>query len=110
MIQALMTWQAVKAFAARIPWQAWVAAGLLAAIPVNGCVQYRKGYSAGREAVLADLRTAEAEAAQKALEAAATATQAGIERAERFDAQQETLSDAIRKAEDANQNSLDALF
>lgn len=99
-----------RALLKRIPWFVWAAMAIIAAWGIDRTVQYRSGHSDGRESVLAELRAAEAKAAQKALEAAATATQAGIKRAERFDAEQETLSDAIRKAEDANQNSLDALF
>jgi hypothetical protein len=110
MIQALAIWQAVKAFAKRIPWQVWAALAILAAWGIDRTLQYRSGYSEGRESVLAELRTAEAKAKDKALEAIAEAGEAGVERAERFEAEQETLSQAIEKAEAANRNPLDELF
>jgi hypothetical protein len=106
-----VTWLlTARAFLSRVPWQVYAILALLAAWGVDRTVQYRSGYSDGRESVLTELRTAEAEAAQKALEAAATATQAGIERSERFDVEQQALRDAITEAERADRNALDALF
>ncbi len=110
MLYALAAWNAVKGVAARIPWQALVAVALLIAIPVNGCIQHRNGVSEGREAVLAELRAAEAEAAEKALHAIAEAGAGGVERAEKFEAVQEGLREAIKEAEANDTNSLDALF
>ena len=110
MIQALAIWQTVKALAKRIPWQVYLALGISLAVWAWGARNYREGYSDGRESVLAELRTAEAEAKEKALKAIAEAGEAGIARAERFEAEQETLSQAIEKAEAANGNALDALF
>ena len=94
----------------RIPWPIYAAAIVLAAWWLDRSAQYRSGYSEGRESVLAELRTAEATAKDKALKAIAEAGEAGIERAERFEQQQETLRQAIQEAEKANRNALDELF
>ena len=107
MLTALAT---ARAFLKRVPWQVWAALAIIAAWCIDRTVQYRSGYSEGRESVLTELRTAEAKAAEKALEAIAEAGEAGVERAERFEAEQETLSQAIEKAEAANRNPLDELF
>lgn len=99
-----------RAFLKRVPWQVWAALAILAAWGIDRTAQYRSGYSEGRESVLTELRTAEAKAADKALEAIAEAGEAGVERAERFEAEQQALGEAIEAAEAVNENALDALF
>ena len=95
-------WGAIKS----VPREVWYALVVLVAV----WLIYREGVSDGRESVLAELRTAEAKAADKALEAIAEAGESGVERAERFEAEQQALGEAIEAAEAANGNSLDALF
>ena len=64
-------WAAIKA----VPWQVYVIGALVAAIPVNGCIQYREGDAAGYDRAQAEHREAE-EAARKLQEqSAATATE-----------------------------------
>ena len=99
-----------RAFLSRIPLEVYLALGISLSIWAWGVHNYRSGYSDGRESVLTELRTAEAKAADKALEAISEAGEAGVERAERFEAEQEALGEAIEKAEAANRNSLDELF
>ena len=103
-----------RAFLSRIPLEVYLALGISLSICLAiwawGVHNYRSGYSDGRESVLTELRTAEAKAADKALEAIAEAGEAGVERAERFEAEQDALGEAIEKAEAANRNSLDELF
>ena len=101
---------AIRGLLARIPWQAWAIIGLLAVWAIDRTTYGARRYGDGRESVLTELRTAEAKAADKALEAIAEAGEAGVERADRFEAEQETLSQAIEKAEAANRNPLDELF
>jgi hypothetical protein len=110
MIQALAIWQTVKALAKRIPWQVYLALGISLAIWAWGAHNYRSGYSEGRESVLSELRTAEAEAKEKALKAITEAGEAGVARAERFEAEQQALGEAIERAEAAIRNALDAIF
>jgi len=107
----MLTYLAIaRAFLKRIPWQVYLALVICLAIWAWGAHNYRSGYSEGRESVLAELRTAETEAKDKALEAIAEAGEAGIERAERFDTEQRALNEAIEKAEAKEGNALDALF
>lgn len=99
-------WGALRA----VPWQVYVIGALVAAIPINGCVQYREGFENGRGEVLEQLRKAEAEAAQKSLEAVARADEEAIERAEK---EAEIIAgqlEAIERAEAEERNPLDALF
>jgi hypothetical protein len=110
MIQALAIWQTVKALAKRVPWQAWAILALSAAWAIDRTTYGAERYSDGRESVLADLRTAEAEAKEKALRAIAGAGEAGIARAEAFDQQQEALRNAIDAAEKGGGNALDSIF
>lgn len=82
----------------------------LLAIPINGWIQHRQGVSEGREAVLADLREAQAKAAQKAVEAA---RDAGLKAAERADQNAAVIAEQIRTIEEAEAeggNALDGLF
>ena len=64
----------------------------------------------GREQVLTELRQAEADAKEKAQEARAKADEKAEERAQNFEQKQDVLSEAIKKAEANNENSLDAIF
>ena len=105
-----IAWAYIRGGLAAVPWQVWACIAALALIFGATWFAYSQGYDAGRESVLAELREAETKAAKKAVAAIATEGAKGAERAAKFDAEQETLSEAIRKAEDANQNALDALF
>ena len=109
-LAALSWFGTIKSAMARIPWQAYIAAGLLAAIPVNGCIQYRSGYSDGRESVLAELRTAEAESLERASKAIERADKAGAKRAEIEAETRAADIEAIERAEATNANPLDALM
>jgi hypothetical protein len=110
MMQALAIWHAVKALAKRIHPAIYLALAICLAIWAWGAHNYRSGHSDGREAVLADLRAAEALAKEKALQAIAEAGDAGIERAERFEAEQRALNEVIGRAEAKEGSALDALF
>lgn len=93
-------------FARKVPREAWYIAAALALLWWHGSNRYQDG----RESVLTELRTAEAKAADKALEAITEAGEAGVERAEVFEAQERALGDAIKEAEANDTNSLDAIF
>jgi hypothetical protein len=112
MIEAFLIRWAGNAIGAlkAIPWQVWVISALVAAIPVNGCVQHGRGYDAGREAVLSDLRAKAAEAKEKARDAEKQADAKADERAQEFETQQEVLNDAIEEAETSGANALDTIF
>lgn len=64
-------WAALKA----VPWQLYVIGALLAAIPINGCVQYREGDADGYERAQAEYREAEQAARKLQEQSAATATE-----------------------------------
>ena len=91
-----------------VRWQ--LALGLVAALILSHTLAYCEGRSDGRESVMAELREQEAAAKSQAWEAITTEGAKGAERAREFEQQQETLRDAIEKAENANQNPLDAIF
>jgi len=112
MIKAFLIRWAGSAIGAlkEVPWQVWVIGALVVAIPVNGCVQHGRGYDAGREAVLSDLRSKAAEAEKKALQAEKQADDKAKDRAQEFETQQEVLNDAIKEAESNGGNALDGLF
>lgn len=99
-------WAAIKA----VPWQVYAIGALVAAIPINGCVQYNKGYDNGAESVKAELRAAQSKAAETALKAAAQADEKALERAEAEAEVIERQLDAIERAEANDENPLDALF
>ena len=89
-------------------WQ--LALGLVAALILSHTLAYCEGRSDGRDKVMAELREQEARAKADAWQAITTEGAKGAERAREFEQQQETLRDAIEKAEAANQNALDELF
>lgn len=93
-----------------IPWQVWMIGALVVAIPINGCVQHGRGYDAGREEVLNDLRAKAAEKAEQAAQAKTQADDNATERADEFEREQEVLNDAIEEAESTGGNALDGLF
>jgi len=93
-----------------VDWRVWVMLALLVAIPVNGCTQYKRGHEAGKESVLATLRAAEAEADKRALQAIAKAEGAVTPEVVKHEAETQALRDAIREAEAADGNALDAIF
>jgi hypothetical protein len=101
---------AIRGLLSRVPPLVWAIIGLLAVWGIDRTTYGARRYDDGRESVLSELRKAEAEAAQKAVEAVAKEGAKGAARAAEFDKQQETLRDAIEKAEAANQNALDGLF
>lgn len=102
MTWALTAWQ----FAKRVPWQAYAIVALVLAVWIYG----NNRYAAGRESVLEELRAKEAEAKEQAWEAIEQEGIKGAERAKAFEAQQETLRDAIKEAEAAETSALDELF
>jgi hypothetical protein len=75
-----------------------------------GAHNYRSGYSEGRESVLAELRTAEAESLKKAATAARNADKAGEQRALVEAETRAADLKAIERAEATGGNALDALF
>lgn len=89
-----------------VPWQVYAGLALLAAFWIWGNHQY----SEGRESVLVELRAAEAEAKEAAIDAAASADASERDRVADFMAEQEALSDVIEQAEKENGNALDAIF
>ena len=89
-----------------VPWQVYAGIALVLAVYVYGCERY----NAGRESVLVELRQAEADARAKAAEARRVADAEALERADRFDEQQETLEQVIKNAEINNSNPLDDLL
>lgn len=100
-------WAAIKA----VPWPVYVAALILGAwLFIDRNAQYREGYENGAESVKAELRTAQAKAAENALKAAAQSDKKGIERAEIEAEVIEGQIEAIEKAEANDKNALDALF
>ena len=99
-------WAALKA----VPWFVWVAIAVAALWFIDRNAQYREGFENGRGEVLEQLRKAEAEAAQKALEAVARADEKALERAEAEAEVIERQLDAIQRAEANDENPLDALF
>ena len=101
---------AARALLARIPWQVWAILGLLAVWGIDRTTYGARRYDDGRESVLSELRKQEAAAKAEAWEAITTEGAKGAERANKFETEQQTLRDAIERAEDANQNSLDAIF
>ena len=101
---------AIRGLLARVPWQIWSILGLLAVWGIDRTTYGARRYDDGRESVLSELREAEAEAAQKAVEAVASEGAKGAARAAEFDKQQETLRDAIEKAEAEGGNALDSIF
>lgn len=102
MTWALTAWQLAK----RVPWQAYAIVALVLAVWIYGSNRY----DAGRESVLAELRAKEAEAKEQAWESITTEGAKGAERAKAFEAEQETLRDAIKEAEAAETSALDELF
>lgn len=99
-------WAALKA----VPWFVWVAIAVAALWFIDRNAQYREGFENGRGEVLEQLRKAEAEAAQKSLEAVARADEKALEREER---NAEVLGDLIGRVEAAEAegaNPLDSLF
>ena len=114
-------WMAVRLFAGKwgargleaakgAPWQFWAVLALVMAIPVNGCIQHGRGYQKGREAVLGQLRDAQAKADERALKAIAKAEGRATVETERFVAEQEALRGVIEQAEGDGGNALDGLF
>jgi hypothetical protein len=119
MIQA--PWAAIRLFAGKwgargleaakdARWQFWAVLALVMAIPVNGCIQHGRGYQKGREAVLGQLRDAQAKADERALKAIAKAEGRATQEVLRFEAEQAALRDAIKQAESEGGNALDGLF
>jgi hypothetical protein len=113
--------QTAKLFAGRIgaaawerakdvPWHVWVIAALALALPLHGCNEYKRGHEAGKGSVLATLRAAEAQADKRALEAIARAEGAVTPEVVKHEAETQALRDAIREAEAAGGNALDAVF
>lgn len=100
----------VGGFLKSIPWQVWMIGALVVAIPVNGCVQHGRGYDAGREEVLNDLRAKADEKAKQAAQAKTQADDKATERADEFEREQSVLKDAIDEAEAQGGNALDAIF
>ena len=82
----------------------------IAAIPINGCIEYRQGFRNGAESVKAELRAERAAAVERSLEAAVEADAAGIERAEVEAETVEAIIERIEEAETNDENALDALF
>jgi len=105
-VTAALAWQFVKGIASKIPLQAYAVLALL----IAGWLYGNHRYYAGRESVLAELREAKADAGEKALDAIDKAGEAGIKRAERFEAEQDALEGAIERAEAESGNALDSLF
>ena len=101
---------AIRGLLTRAPWPLWAILGLLAVWGIDRTTYGARRYDDGRESVLSELREAEAEAAQKAVEAVAKEGAKGAARAAEFDKQQETLRDAIEKAEAEGGNALDSIF
>lgn len=95
---------------AKVPAWVWVALALLSIWYIDRTAHGNARYGEGREAVLADLRKAEANAKQAAWEAITTEGAKGVLRAREFEAQQEALREAIRDAEANDTNALDSLF
>ena len=94
------------AFLAKVPREVWY---ILAALLFLLWFAENR-YDAGRDAVLAKLEKAEAEAKQKADEAATVADGEAQERSEGFRKEQETLEKAIDDAQANDGNALDGLF
>jgi hypothetical protein len=114
-------WAAIRLFAGKwgargleaakdARWQFWAVLALVMAIPVNGCIQHGRGYQKGREAVLGQLRDAQAKADERALKAIAKAEGRATQEVLRFEAEQAALRDAIKQAESEGGNALDGLF
>jgi hypothetical protein len=101
---------AIRGLLSRVPPLVWAILGLLAVWGIDRTTYGARRYDDGRESVLSELREAEAEAAQKAVEAVAKEGAKGAARAAEFDQQQQTLKDAIEKAEAEGGNALDSIF
>lgn len=89
-------------------WQ--VALGAIGLLILSHTLTYCEGRSDGRESVKAELRIAEAKAAENALKAAARADEKALQREE---AEAEAVGDLIKQIEEAeanDENPLDALF
>lgn len=99
-------WAAIKT----VPWFVWVAVAVVALWFIDRNAQYREGYDNGAESVKAELRAAQAKAAETALKAAARADEKAIARAEAESEVIERQLDAIERAEANDENPLDALF
>ncbi len=99
-------WEAAQGVSLRT----WLIVALVVAVPANGCHQHGKGYQKGREAILSQLRDAQAKADKRALEAIAKAEGRATIEVERFEAEQNALREAIKQAEAAGNNPLDAVF
>jgi hypothetical protein len=93
-------------FLASIPREVWYALAVIAAV----WWLRADAYSDGRESVLEELRTAEAGAVKRSLEAVAKADKAGAERAEIEAETRAADIAAIERAEDTGGNALDGLF
>jgi hypothetical protein len=99
-------WNAVKS----VPPFVWAALFIAGAWWIDRAAQYAEGHENGRTEVVNELRTAEAEAAKRSLEAIAEADEGKAERAE---AEAEIVSDMIERIESAEAeggNALDTLF
>tara|TARA_B100000678_G_C18098851_1_gene457921 strand:+ start:453 stop:761 length:309 start_codon:yes stop_codon:yes gene_type:complete len=102
MIGAWPVWGFLKG----IPWQVWAGIALLIAFWWWG--NHREAQ--GRDAILEQLREAEANAAIMAKNAADSADANERDRAADFEAEREVLEEAIQQAEASGGNALDALF
>jgi hypothetical protein len=94
----------------QVPAWIWVALALSAVWYLDRTAHGNSRYADGRDAVVADLRKAETKAKKNAWEAVTTEGAKGALRAREFEAQQNALLDAIRKAEADDANALDGLF
>lgn len=102
----MMGLSAIVEFFGRVPWQVYVAALLLALLPVSYC----KGKSVGKQQVIAQLKAAEEKAKKEAAVAAAVADENQAAKTIEFEAQQEILGKAIENAEATGTNPLDDMF
>jgi hypothetical protein len=94
----------------RVPWPVYAALALLAVWAWDRISYGNRRYDAGRAAVVAELKQAQAKVMKRAAAAIAAADDAGAKRAE---VETKVLSGQIKKIEQAeakNENPLDALF
>lgn len=108
---AALTWfGTVKSVLAKVPWYVWAILALLAVWAIDRTAYGSRRYSDGRESVLTELRTAEADALERASKAIQSADKAGAKRAEIEAETRAADIEAIERAEATDANPLDSLF